>query len=257
MKLLSSSKAQDQTLFFTMTVFLVLGVILFAFLTYINKATSSTYPEKNLLANDLALIIDTMQLEDGNLELSYPLSNKFLYEFENSKVSAADNKLDPKKGNGYFLMNKNTKLKSQEIKGDSLKIGREGDKIIIQESVNLNALKCDSKKVPFVRSLTAKGGELADTLNKLAASEFEEGDELILNINLKENSKNYLKIFYPKEKEKIACEIANKVSENLPFDGISIIPSDKFTIELSKNYDLRLQTIISSAIIEGVKNAEK
>ncbi|MEK6857276.1 MAG: hypothetical protein AABX39_01675, partial [Nanoarchaeota archaeon] len=188
--------------------------------------------------------------------------NKFLYEFQNSQVKVSDNKLDIKKGNGYFLMNKNTKLKTTEIQSDNkITISKQGNIISINEQTNLNTLECSKEKVPFVKSLTAKGTELANTVNKIAASDFEEGNDLVLNIEVKEG-KNYLKIFYGKNQERIACEIANSISQQLlregeRFDGVSIIPSNKFTLEFSKNYDIKLQTIIASAIIDGVKNAEK
>lgn len=293
--ILTSRKAEEQTLFSMMTVVLVLGVVLFSFLAYINQATSSTYYQKNFLATDLALLLDTIQLLDGNLELIYaPIStkNKFLYEFQNSQVKVSDSKLDVKKGNGYFLMNKNIKLKNTAFESENNKIivGKEGNVIFVNENraVNLNTLECPKEKVPFVKSLTVKGGELASTVNKIAASDFEEGNDLVLNVEVKDRQKNYLKIFYPKNRERIACEIANRISEVEPFDGVSIIPSniEKFekvsensqtshksalnvevkneyskpselTLEFSKNYDIKTQTAIASAIIEGVKNAEK
>lgn len=271
----------EQGILTTIFTVLLFVFVLYYFLSSVNRIGSSASYEKRFLAEDISLLMDAVQLMPGNVDVIYsPFSSsdqkKFSYSFMNSEVQVSEGKFDVRKEESYFATDKNVKIRGRNIEFENnpqiIRITKEGNGIHFSQpkelrKANLNFLKCGEYKAQYTKGIKPSGDNgFAESIARIGASDFSVGDGLEINVEINQRTKNYLKIFFEfnQQSQRIACEIANKISESLLnekeiLDGVGIIPfkGSGIKIELSRNYDSKIQGIISSAVVEGIKNAER
>lgn len=109
--------ALENILFFLIDLIVVV-IVFFLMMGYVDKVVESTTFEKNFLARDTALLIDTLYVSPGNIVVDYPQDTFwFNFNFEKNKVEVyEDSLLLIKKPSSYFIEDRNMEFVYKEIK---------------------------------------------------------------------------------------------------------------------------------------------
>lgn len=101
--------------------YLFLGAFMLLFMLGGTRAIAqNTYIKQEYQGRDLALLVDSMQIADGEIEVKYPSGEGFNYKFEGDKVIVKE-KIPYV---AYY----------GEDANDTLNIGKEGNLIVIQKN---------------------------------------------------------------------------------------------------------------------------
>lgn len=97
---------------------IILVIVFFLMLWYVDQVVESTTFEKNFLARDSALLIDALYASPGNIAIDYPQNTFwFSFNFDKNKVEVYEaGSSSIRKPDSYFIEDKNIKFEHKEIK---------------------------------------------------------------------------------------------------------------------------------------------
>lgn len=106
-RIFNNKRGLEHELFFTVFEIILVAVIVFALLSFVNDVAKQTIFEKNYLARDLALLINTIYASPGEITYSYKENtNDFTFNFHDNKVEVYKDEESEQKIFYLFAQNK-------------------------------------------------------------------------------------------------------------------------------------------------------
>ncbi|MEM4267635.1 MAG: hypothetical protein QXK37_02280 [Candidatus Woesearchaeota archaeon] len=283
-----TDKNGSTTLYMVIIEAVVIGIVIAAFFWYVNGVESNSLFEKAYLTRDLALTIEAVSYQPGDIVLyNYSQSgilHAFILDFQDDFISvrASDEDLGVRypfyknANDKYFLSKMNPK--------DSLLFSKCADTISMGESSSCTKRLACKKVQPKDRTVLAiklsdekdhnaiaqqiQGGQTFFVKTELTKEPHETANILALKfMNIHECAFKYLNGYAPNEyiiaripfnddaSRSFACHILSAALKNKPELKVLVVPSQKMT---GKNLAVELELCISStewlseAIISGM-----
>lgn len=121
-KLFSSKKAQEEIEMMVIPAFalvIVFGVIFFGLISFVDDIRNNSLFEKIFLTRDTAILIDTLYIAPGSVEVNYPKDTFwFSYHFAPGKVEVYDttDEIEPRREKYFFADDINIDFEEKEFK---------------------------------------------------------------------------------------------------------------------------------------------
>ena len=133
--LFNSKKGISNDLFFNVFEYMLAFVVLVALFQFVNEIIEQTIFEKNYLARDIALLVNTLSAAPGEITYTYNEdTSKFLVEFNENVIIVYEADKDPDLRNTFYIYGEHETFPVNIPSDDTLEIDDPDNRIVFSKS---------------------------------------------------------------------------------------------------------------------------
>ncbi|MBI2655904.1 hypothetical protein HYX06_05790 [Candidatus Woesearchaeota archaeon] len=161
-RMFKGKKGISDEVFFNMFELVLAGIVIFSLYNFINDVSKQTIFEKNYLARDMALLINTLYTAPGDVSYTYnenAAKSKFIYGFSPNKVEVYEKEEALQQNHPFYLFaeNKDIALTYTSIETDLIPVRipfKDAYRVVEEGLVKMNIVKSNNQIIISKGSLS-------------------------------------------------------------------------------------------------------